>query len=40
VLKNGLDRAAFAEEREHHPATATAVALEHVLTCASCPVFK
>jgi hypothetical protein len=31
VLKNGLDRAAFAEEREHHPATATSVALEHVL---------
>ena len=32
VLKNGLDRAVFDEESEHHPATATAVALEHVLT--------
>jgi hypothetical protein len=31
VLKNGLDRAAFAEEREHQKATATAVVLEHVL---------
>ncbi len=30
VLEDGLDRAAFDEEREHHPATATAVALEHL----------
>jgi hypothetical protein len=31
VLEDGLDRATFDEEREHHPATATAVALEHLL---------
>jgi hypothetical protein len=31
VLEDGLDRAAFDEERDHHPATATAVALEQLL---------
>src|SRR5713101_4483715 len=31
VFEDGLDRAAFDEERDHHPATATAVALEHLL---------
>jgi len=32
VLEDGLDRATFDQQREHHPATATAVALEHLLT--------
>jgi hypothetical protein len=31
MLEDCLDRAAFDEEREDHPATATAVALEHLL---------
>src|SRR5712692_11460739 len=31
VLEDGPDRATLDEEREHHPATATAVALEHLL---------
>jgi hypothetical protein len=30
--RDGLDRATFDEEREHHPATATAVALEHLVS--------